>query len=360
MPPTRSTRSASSKSTRSLSDPDEVTVLVFRDNDTSRSFQVSLGWITRLGFAIGAVVVLAMIAGFFALKFYRVARKSDPVRVIGLEQRITDLQTANQGLETKLAAAAKGQPLASSAGNTSVPVNTLPVPTVTVTAIPGAAAGGSILFGALPTATRDLSADSGKLPITVSPARVSFGNSGRTLKVSFNIQYGGPAHGSQQGRIIILARGPNTLFAYPEGVLGRAGASSLVAPQQGEYFSVSRFREVKADFPDLRGAANGQILDVEILIMSLEDQLLFYQKIPVTKTAAAPKPPVAAPKPPVAAAAPAAPPAADSPAAPAESPIAAPSLAKKVAKPKVITPATPPAAAPPADASELIEPGVDQ
>lgn len=296
-------------------------MLVFRNNDTSRSFQVSLGWITRLGFAIGAVVALALLCGFFALKFYRVARKSDPIRVIGLEQRITDLQNVNQGLESRLASATQGSSAAASST-----VNTLPLPAVTVTAAPvsapPASLGSSILFGAMPPATRDLSADSGKLPITVSPARVSFGNSGRALKVSFNIQYGGTAPGSQQGRIIILARGPNTLFAYPDGVLSRAGAGSLILPQQGEYFSVSRFREVKADFPDLRSAALGQIQDVEILIMSLDDQLLFYQKIAVARAAALPKAAATIPKPQATAAAP--------------------------------TPA------PAADASEIIEPGVDQ
>lgn len=307
-----------------LSNPGEVTVLVFKDNDTSRSFQVSLGWITRLGFAIGSVVVVALLSAFFALKFYRVARKSDPVRVIGLEQRINDLQTTNQGLETRLAAASKGQTTATQ----PEAVNILPVPAVTVTPVAESAAvksspGNSILFGALPRATRDLSADAAKLPITVSPAQVSFGNNGRALKVGFNIQYGGPAQGSQQGRIIILARGPNTLFAYPEGVLSRAGADSLIVPDQGEYFSVSRFREVKADFPDLRGAGNGQIQDVEILIVSLENQLLFYQKIPALRAPVAPKA-VAAPKPPVA------------------------------------TPAVPKVAQPPSDSSELIEPGVDQ
>jgi hypothetical protein len=385
MSPTRSTPSSSSQDARLLSNPDEVTVLVFKDNDTSRSFQVSLGWITRLGLAMGAMVALAALSAFFALKFYRVARKSDPIRVVGLEQRIADLETANQGLEAKLTVAAKGAPApVSPLTEQAPPTAAAPLPTTDAAppSASGASVAGSALFSALPRKTQDLSADASKLPITVSPVRVNWG--GRALKVSFNFQYVGVAHGNQQGRIIVLARGPNILMAYPEGVLNRAGAESLIQPEQGEFFSVSRFREVKADFPEIRGAGPNAIQDVEILIMSLEGQLLYYQKLPAAPAPAAAKPAPAAPK-----AVPAADPAAttttppdasssggatDLQAPPAEGANAkpapaAPSALKKANKPQ--SPAKPAAESPPASApaasgdggassSDLIEPGVDQ
>jgi hypothetical protein len=246
----------------------------------------------------------------------------------------------------------------------------MPVPTVTVTvtATPAPAPAVNLLtqtqappvssgtealplFSALPRGTTDATASASKLPITVSPARTSWSSSGRTFKVDFEIQYVGTDHGSQQGRIIVLARGPNALFAYPQGVLSRAGTESLISPKQGEYFSVSRFREVKAEFTDVKGS--GAIQDVEILIMSLEGQLLFYQKL---QAAAHPGSAAVAPR---SSALKAAAPAPGKPAVPAAS---KPAVSGQPAVPA--QPGAPAAAAakhPAAsDASELIEPGVDQ
>jgi hypothetical protein len=288
--------------------PDEVTVMVFKDNAPSRSFQISLGWITRLGLAVGLLVSATLMGSFFAFKFYRVARQSDPSRLMDLESQISELKSDKKALEVELTAL---PPVAAVSSQRSV--NPMPVPTVTVTVTPVAAtapavnpvapapiaastsAGALPLFSALPRPTRDLSADSAKLPITVSTAHTSW--SGRTLKVEFDLNYVKPDHGSEQGRIIVLARGPNSLFAYPEGTLTAAGSESLISVPQGEYFSVSRFREVKAEFPDIRGT--GPIHDIEVLIMNLEGQLIFYEKFAALEAPAAAKLPVniAAPKP---------------------------------------------------------------
>jgi hypothetical protein len=343
-----------------LTNPEEVTVLVFKDNDTSRTFQIPLGWITRFGFGLGALGAAALFGCFFALKYYRVAHRADPTHVLDLEQELGQLKAANKSLESKLATNAS----TGTAAPASASVNPLPVPTVTVTVTPAAAApssqqaapsiGGIPLFSALPRQTRDVSADSAKLPITVSEPRPSWSSSGKTFKVDFNIQYVGTDKGSQQGHIVVLARTPNALVAYPDSVLNRAGTDSLIASQQGEYFSVSRFREVKAEFTQLHAPA--QVRDVEILILSLEDQLLYYKRVPVAAVAAAPatksvKAPPAAPAPaPKAPAAQAAKPAAaPAPKAAANAPAPAPAAKAK--------PATPDAASSPSD---LIEPGVDQ
>lgn len=342
---------------------DEVTVMVFKDNDASRSFQVSLGWITRLGFALGLLVSASLLASFFAFKFYRVARKADPSRVMDLENQIAELSTDKKNLEIKLAAAPQAAVQRS--------VNPMPVPTVTVTVTPIMAAApvnpvtpapapvtsststssaAALLFSALPRTTQDLSASASKLPITVSPAHTSWYSSGRSLRVDFDIQYVGTDHGSEQGRIIVLARGPNSLFVYPEGALTGAGTESLIAPHQGEYFSVSRFREVKAEFPEIR--ATGAIHDIEVMIMNLDGQLLFYEKFaanepPAQSRASAPRT--------------AAPPSETSNTA-SDAEAASPKTAATAAVPAAKKTVTPKARAipPKDDASELIDPGVDQ
>jgi hypothetical protein len=159
----------------------------------------------------------------------------------------------------------------------------------------------------------------------------------------------------------VIARGPNSFFVYPEGALNAPGTESLIAPHQGEYFSVSRFREVKAEFPEIRGS--GAIHDIEVLIMSLEGQLIFYEKF------AAAEPPsqgkssrsAAPPSEPAQSSSDAEPPVTQA-ASPAGSAAAgAPAAAKPAVKPALAKPAAPkaPAALPKSDPSELIEPGVD-
>ncbi|MGK5084991.1 hypothetical protein WDW37_17010 [Bdellovibrionota bacterium FG-1] len=296
---------------------DEVTILVFKENQAARTFQLSLNWIQRFGTLVGLLIGVTLLSAFFAIKYYRVARHTDPTHVNNIEQELSQLRTTNKTLEAKIsqAAVAVTAPIATPA---APPVAS--APPVIVSAPPAQAPaviapGGSIpLFSALPRQARNLSEGAAKLPFTVSPAKLTW--TGKSLRVAFNLQYTATDEGSQQGRIIVLARGPETVLAYPNGVFSRAGAESLIGPKQGEYFSVSRFREVKAEFGQLKNAS--QILDVEILIVSLEGELIFYQKVVAPKVVT----PKELPKP----------------------------AAKEAAKPKTQNPVS----------SEIIEPGVDQ
>jgi hypothetical protein len=77
---------------------------------------------------------------------------------------------------------------------------------------------------------------------------------GRKLKVKFDIRFIGPEGKSQQGRIIVVARGPETLIVYPTGALRAADGNSLFDTEQGEYFSVSRFRETRLELPSVDSA----------------------------------------------------------------------------------------------------------
>jgi hypothetical protein len=100
---------------------------------------------------------------------------------------------------------------------------------------------------------------------------------GKTLRVDFNLQYTHANKGSQQGKILILARGPETLLAYPDSAFAPVGSPSLVLPDHGEYFSVSRFREVNAEFGPLR--STNVIQEVEILLFNKEGKLIVYQRV---------------------------------------------------------------------------------
>src|SRR5690349_15960243 len=80
-----------------------LTVLVFKENLVARSFQIPLSWITRFGVVISCLVVLATGATILAVKYYRVAERSDSGRVEDLERELDTLRTAYTALEVKAA-----------------------------------------------------------------------------------------------------------------------------------------------------------------------------------------------------------------------------------------------------------------
>jgi hypothetical protein len=276
---------------------DELTVMVFKDNSSARTFKVSLAWISRLGLIIGIVAAVAVLGVFLSTRFYLTARQAsksgDPAYVQALETENATLKSNLKQAQTQVAAvpAQTQTPIAQT-------VNSAPVPTVTVTvtatpaavappvaSAPVAAAALGPGFSALPSSiTPDFAGSS----ISIYEPKVKW--SGKTLKVQFFIQYNKEDKGNQQGRIILIARGPQTLMAYPTDVFNLTDSPALIIPDKGEYFSVSRIREVKADFGPAR--TNRDFTSVEVFLLSTDQKLLVHQFLKAPEQAAAPvKPP---------------------------------------------------------------------
>ena len=276
--------------------------MLFKDHLVARTFRVSLGWITRLGVFLTGILVVCLLSFFFALKYYHAAHRADPLRVQALEQQLSDLQANYLTLQEaqKNAAASAPLPQTTSTSNATTAIGTAqPIPTVTVTvtatpatsAAPAVSTGASVpltganfLFSALAPSTLRVE---GKPNVGVTHAKLSW--MGHTLRLRFNIQYLNEDKGSQQGRIILLARGPDSLLGYPQGVFKQAGQTTLLSPESGEYFSVSRVRETKADFGPVNGGAD--LREVEILLISLDGKILVHERFE------APAAPKARPKP---------------------------------------------------------------
>ena len=89
---------------------------------------------------------------------------------------------------------------------------------------------------------------------------------GRKLGMKFNLRFTGKEGENQQGHIVVLARGPDTLLAYPSGVIGGIDSRALLDPAQGEFFSVSRFRETRVEFP----AVASKIVSLEVLLFGTD------------------------------------------------------------------------------------------
>jgi hypothetical protein len=292
------TNSASSEHSSELND--ELTVMVFKDNSAARTFKVSLSWISKLGLVIGVVTAVAVLGVFLSTRFYLTARQAsksgDPAYVQALETENSSLKTSLKQAQTQVAAVpvATQAPVAQTA-----PSAPAPTVTVTVTAAPAAAnapvATAPLVstalgpgFSALPSSiTPDFAGSS----ISIYEPKVKW--SGKTLKVQFFIQYNKEDKGNQQGRIILIARGPQTLSSYPADIFTSGDSPALIAPEKGEYFSVSRIREVKADFGPAKTTRD--FTAVEVFLLSTDQKLLVHQILkapeqPVAPVKAAPKP----------------------------------------------------------------------
>lgn len=285
-------------SPRGTSDVNDVTVLVFKDNFSSRTFRIPLSWISRFGFALGACAAASLILLFLTVKYYRMARNSNPVRVMELEGELDELRASYKSVEAKASAAslaAATKPAPAPADKPAGAASPVPVPTVTVTATATPSAANPVtptratLFSAVPLSKLAKMPDPATLPFKLVQSKVVWRKN--TLSVQFAIQYTSEDGGNQQGRIVILARGARTLMTYPEKVMNVAGADSLLQPDQGEYFSVSRFREVKADFGPV---PTDTLKTAEVLIFNTQGDLLVAERYNAETPAA---PPPAAVKP---------------------------------------------------------------
>ncbi len=127
-----------------------------------------------------------------------------------------------------------------------------------------------------------------ELPFTVQAPKLTWKSN--TLQVRFALQYIKGDQESQQGRIIILARSPESLHAYPNGILNLPGKTTLISPENGEFFSVSRFREVKAFFGPLN--AQETISSVEVYIFDSAGKILVYQALTPSPKTKSVEPPI--------------------------------------------------------------------
>ena len=266
----------------------DLTVLVFKDNSSARTFRVPIQWISRFGLIIGVTSAIACLGVFLSLKYYLAARRAirtaDPAYVQDLETEIASLHAANAQSATRSQLPISTDNKSSQTSTTAVEAN--PVPTVTVTVTPPAgetsATASTLAFSALPGSI--LALPPGEVPINIYDPHVNW--AGRTLKVQFFIQYAREDRGNQQGRIILLARGADTVLAYPAGVLNTEQSQALLAPEKGEYFSVSRIREVRADFGPMKSRT--ALKNVEVFLFSTDGKLLLHQILVPQEDASAP------------------------------------------------------------------------
>ncbi len=216
---------------------DKLTVLVFKENFAARTFQVPLKWFSHLGVLLGLAILITAGSATLAFRFYRKAASADLSNVESLQAQIASLKRSQSTVQS----AESPPPESIQTIQPSATLNTLPK---------------------LLSAPVTESSQGTQAPITISAPVASW--QGKQLGVNFNILYSGEDGKSQQGRIIVLARGPGSLIAYPSGVITASGGSALFSVENGEYFSVARFRETHAEFEAVEG--RDAVRDAEILL----------------------------------------------------------------------------------------------
>ena len=95
-------KSAGSSSSPSSTPSDRVTVVLFKDHHHPRSFEVSVGWVKKMGLWLGVGALATLISLGLALRFGWVARTSRPEALKRLEQENLNLKTSNESLEQRL------------------------------------------------------------------------------------------------------------------------------------------------------------------------------------------------------------------------------------------------------------------
>jgi hypothetical protein len=238
----------------------KLTVVVFKDNDAARTFLIPLQWISRLGLILALFSLLALCSMMIGIKYYRLATRSDPLHVQDLEHEVSDLKATLRKLEGK-----SNSPAETHSARNSIHSDSQ---------VQEAPSSNFLLF---PKSIQNQLPDPSTLPFSIQTP--TFNWEGKLLKVRFAIQYIKNDGGNHQGKILLLARGPDTLLAYPNGILNDSGNGSLISPEKGEFFSVSRFREVKAEFGPVQ--SKNSLQEVEIFIFDKSGQLLFERTLKV-------------------------------------------------------------------------------
>lgn len=231
-----------------------LTLVVFKDHLSSRTLTVSLSWLRGFALALLSVISLAVIAGALFLNAYRKTLASSPLgsslKAEEMEKELSETRLAYDSL--------KKQALNTASGNS-----------------PSLAGGANSFTGLPPDSILEALPSTETLPFRLEKLTAEW--KGNTLQIRSAIEYAREDGGNQQGHFIILARGPQSLLAYPEGAFNPAGTSSLINPDGGEFFSVSRYREVKAELgPFIR---RDDVKSIEILIFDPRKRLIYLNRV---------------------------------------------------------------------------------
>lgn len=235
---------------------EKLTVVIFKNQLTSRTFEVSRKNLERIGISFVVVIFLAFFSSLFFIRtgvqMIKNKENNNSERIPELEKQLGELKSSYESLQAHLAGTTKN-------GGSS-PQSSLR----------------SILFTSIPNdSLRSPVPSRETLPFRLDSMKAHW--QGNFLLVSSSIEYTKGDEGSQQGNFFILAQGPQNLYAHPEGAFSDPGSETLLDPESGEYFSVARFREIRARFGPVE--RKDQIQSLTIYIFDRNKNLIYLDRL---------------------------------------------------------------------------------
>jgi len=249
-----------------------LTVQVHHQNLDPRTFKVPIKWIHRTSLLAWLLIVISLTSIFFAVKTYRLKGGNQNAIIQDLEQEIRDLKKSNETLSSAASSSAVSAPAApSTKASTSASDqnarDTKPEPEI------GQALDASegIWTGLAPHITLP---PAGATP-TVQLSDVKINWQGKFALVTGVVAYRDQGKGSQQGHLVVLARGRDRIFAHPDNVLNVPNSSFLFNAENGEYFSVARFRILKTKLGPFETPS--QLGQIQVYLFDLDQKLILTQ-----------------------------------------------------------------------------------
>jgi hypothetical protein len=243
-----------------------LTLQVHHENLNPRSYRVPLRWLHRASWLAWALLGLSVISSVYALKEYFSERSARPELVKELENEIQELKIALERKATSVATTT------TTTSETKTPVD-LKATDQKPTPAPGEDLEGK--DGVWTGLAENITApQAGSIsPIRLEDPRIDW--QGKYANFTLNLVFKDPGKGSQQGHIVVLGRGNDRLFAHPEGVLNASSGAYLFTPDRGEYFSVARFRVLKARLGPFDNSK--QLSEIQVFLFDLDHKLITTQ-----------------------------------------------------------------------------------
>jgi hypothetical protein len=229
-----------------------LTVQVHHQNLDPRTFQVPVNWIYRTSVLAWFLILITVASGIFAAKTYTMKTRGPVITSLSDSETTSsdkpmtqsDDVTQDKHASEDRPEAQPGQPIAGTE---------------------------AIWSGLAPNIALP---QKGFVPaIELSDVKVNW--QGKFATVTGVVAYREQGKGSQQGHLIVLARGKDRIFAHPETVLNTANTNHLFNAENGEYFSVARFRMLKTKFGPFESPS--QLDQIQIYLFDSENKLLISQ-----------------------------------------------------------------------------------
>lgn len=245
-----------------------LTVQVHHQNLDPRTFKVPVKWIYRSSVLAWLLLAISLTSVLYAVKTYRMKGGNQAGLIQDLEREIRDLKRTNDSLSS----------------NASAPTSSAPVAVSTKSDDPNARdskpeaevgqpmeAQEGVWTGLAPHIS--LPPAGSVSPVQLTEVKINW--QGKFAVVTGIVAYREQGKGSQQGHLVVLARGRDRIFAHPDNVLNVPSSSFLFDAEHGEYFSVARFRILKTKLGPFETPS--QLGQIQVYLFNLENKLILTQ-----------------------------------------------------------------------------------